>query len=172
MTKIIFLYNPPHPRRSYMPLLLPINLSQMKAIAYNITPQDKEWLIQANFKKHDITIITNSLNADTIAYAAGKEAIILLNNDPLTASQIAELKNIGIKYIATSSYNTDHIDLQAAYNLGLKIANVPFENGGSMEIMQQVIKNLDNWSEGHCVGKACCCQKTCGINPKTNESHA
>ncbi|RZK50780.1 MAG: lactate dehydrogenase [Pedobacter sp.] len=144
----------------------------MKAIAYNISPQDKEWLIQANFKKHDITIITNSLSAKTLAYAAGKEALILLNEDPLSANQLQELKNIGIKYIATGSYLTDHIDLEKARQIGLKIANVPFEQGGSLEIMQQVIKNLDNWGAGNCVGEACCCQKTCGIKTQFPESHA
>ena len=38
----------------------------MKAIAYNIKPEEKEWLIVANYKKHDITIIANSLNEFTI----------------------------------------------------------------------------------------------------------
>lgn len=144
----------------------------MKAIAYNITSQDKERLILANFKKHDITIITNSLNAETLSYAAGKEALILLNDDPLEAAQIEELKKIGIKYIATSSFNTDHIDLATARKLGLKIANVPFENGGSLEVMKQVIRNLDNWGSGNCVGHACCCQKTCGINTEIPNHHA
>lgn len=140
----------------------------MKAIAYNITPKDKEWLILANYKKHDITIIANSLNADTLAYASGKEALILLNEDSLDESLILALKNIGIKYIATSSYGTDHIDLAAATRAGLKIANVPFENGGSLEVMHQVIKNLDNWGQGKCVGDACCCQRSCAATKPLN----
>lgn len=137
----------------------------MKAIAYNITPKDKEWLILANHKKHDITIIANSLSEDTLAYATGKEALILLNEDPLNADLINGLKEIGIKYIATSSFNINHIDLKAATTAGLKIANVPFENGSNLESMQQVIKNLDNWGNGQCVGNACCCQKVCPVKP-------
>lgn len=130
---------------------------RMKAIAYNIKPEEKEWLIVANYKKHDITIIANSLNADTLAFANGKEALILFNDDLLDANLINGLKSLGIKYITTSSFDTAHIDLIAAKAAELKIANVPFADGkGTLNAMHQVIKNLDNWAAGKCVGKACC----------------
>lgn len=135
----------------------------MKAIAYNIDPREKEWLILANYKKHDITIIANSLTLDTLSFAAGKEALILFNNDLLDAELIEGLKAIGIKYIATSTYGYDHIDLNAAKRVGIKIANVPFKYGRALENMYQVISNLDNWAAGNCVGNACCCQKDCAV---------
>ena len=135
----------------------------MKAIAYNITPKDKEWLILANYKKHDITIIANSLTTDTLAFANGKEALILFNEDPLDAELIRGLKQIGIKYIATSSFEYQHIDLEAAKKAGLKIANIPFKDGGELDNMHQVIANLDNWAAGKCVGQACCCQRDCAL---------
>ena len=135
----------------------------MKAIAYNINPKEKEWLILANHKKHDITIIANSLTADTLNFAAGKEALIVFNADPLDATIILGLKNLGIKYIATSSFDYSHIDLHAASKVGLKIANIPFMDGGELKTMHQVITNLDNWAAGKCVGAACCCQSNCAI---------
>lgn len=137
----------------------------MKAIAYNIKPNEKEWLILANYKKHDITIIANDLNEQTLAFAHGKEAILVFNDDKLDADLIAGLKFLGIKYIATSSFTTNHIDLKAAATAGLKIANVPFQIGSetSFEGMQQVIKNLDLWASGKCVGKACCCANNCAV---------
>ena len=138
---------------------------QMKAIAYNIKPEEKEWLIVANYKKHDITIIANSLNEDTLAFANGKEALIIFNEDPLDKLLIDGLKSLGIKYIATSSYGIDHIDLNAAAAAGLKIANVPFVADNELKTMHQVIKNLDNWADGKCVGKACCCQNSCAVKP-------
>ena len=129
----------------------------MKAIAYNIKPEEKEWLIVANYKKHDITIIANSLNEDTLAFAKGKEALIIFNEDILNSDLINGLKSIGIKYITTSAFDTEHIDLIAAKAAELKIANVPFKDGeGALKAMHQVIKNLDNWAAGKCVGKACC----------------
>ncbi|WP_131536641.1 Rossmann-fold NAD(P)-binding domain-containing protein [Pedobacter nototheniae] len=137
----------------------------MKAIAYNIKPEEKEWLVLANFKKHDITIIANSLTKDTLAFANGKESLLVFNNDVLDADMIAGLKALGIKYIATSSFETDHLDLEAAGVAGMKIANVPFEEGNHnlKSRMEQVIKNLDQWAAGKCVGKACCCKNNCGV---------
>lgn len=135
----------------------------MKAIAYNIKPEEKECLVLANHKKHDITIIANSLSRETLPFAQGKEALILFNEDPLDKELITGLKMLGIKYIATSSFKINHIDLKTAGEVGFKIANVPFKEGEEpiMPRMQQVIKNLDNWAAGKCVGKACCCPNDC-----------
>ena len=135
----------------------------MKAIAYNIKPDEKEWLVLANYKKHDITIIANSLTADTLSFATGKEALLVFNNDYLSEAVILGLKDLGIKYIATSSSETDHLDLKAAGSNGMKVANVPLESGGADAKlrMEQVIQNLDQWAAGKCVGKSCCCQKEC-----------
>jgi lactate dehydrogenase-like 2-hydroxyacid dehydrogenase len=140
----------------------------MKAIAYNIDPKEKEWLILANYKKHDITIIANSLTLDTVGFATGKEALIIFNRDLIDMPIITALKAHGVKYIATSTFGIDHIDLDAAKSAGLKIANIPFKSGGALENMHQVIANLDNWAAGKCVGDACCCQKDCVIK---NEMH-
>lgn len=136
----------------------------MKAIAYNIKPNEKECLVLANYKKHDITIIANSLSLETLPFANGKEALIVFNEDELSEALIFGLKALGVKYIATSSFTTQHIDLNAAKAVGFKIANVPFVAGSEpiMARMHQVIKNLDNWAAGKCVGKACCCPSDCG----------
>ncbi len=142
----------------------------MKAIAYNITPEEKEWLIVANYKKHDITIISNSLNLDTLSFANGKEALIIFNEDKIDANLVSGLKAIGIKYITTSSFDTEHIDLVAAKEAGLKVANVPFSEGkAALKSMHQVIQNLDNWSVGKCVGKACC-SNHCSISDLQKEN--
>lgn len=137
----------------------------MKAIAYNIKPDEKEWLVLANYKKHDITIIANSLTADTLSFANGKDALLVFNNDYLSENMIQGLKTLGIKYIATSAFETDHLDLKAAGTAGMKVANVPLqsENTNPKLRMEQVIKNLDQWAAGKCVGKACCCQNECAI---------
>lgn len=143
----------------------------MKAIAYNIKPDEKECLVLANHKKHDITIIANSLSTETIAFAAGKETLLVFNNDTVDKELISKLKELGIKYIATSSFETNHLDLKSAANAGFKIANVPFKNGQSaLDRMLQVVKNLDNWASGKCVGNACCCQNNCAVTKTLNKS--
>ena len=138
----------------------------MKAIAYNIQPQEKEWLVLANYKKHDITIIGNSLSLSTVNFSAGKEALIVFNQDPIDADIIKGLVSLGVKFIATSSFDCHHIDVHAARIAGLNIANIPFKNGGALENMHQVITNLDNWAAGNCLGEACCCKKECANKVK------
>jgi D-lactate dehydrogenase len=135
----------------------------MKAIAYNIKSEEKECLILANHKKHDITIIANTLCAETLAFAHGKEALLVFNEDPLDELLIKGLRAQGIKFIATSNASVSHIDVEAAMSEGMKIANVPFaeEDRLAMSRMKQVVSNLDKWSEGACLGIACCCTNSC-----------
>jgi len=97
----------------------------MKAVAYSIKPFEKEFLAKANQKKHDITLISNPLNFDTAAYAAGKDAVIVFTNDDVSATVIDKLKAEGVKYIVTRSVGTDHIDTERAAKHGIKLSNVP-----------------------------------------------
>lgn len=96
----------------------------MKAVAYSIKGYEKEHLIKANQKKHEITLISNTLSFETAAYADGKDAVLVFPGDTLSAPLLQDLKRRGVKYIATRSKGIDHIDLEEAHKLGLKIANV------------------------------------------------
>jgi len=109
----------------------------MKAVVYSIKNYEKEYIAKANQKKHDITLIANSLNVETANFAEGKDAVIVFTNDNLSAEVITKLKSYGIKYIATRSTGTDHIDRKAASAVGMKIANVP--NYSPQSIAEQAI---------------------------------
>lgn len=97
----------------------------MKAVAYSIKPFEKEYLAKANQKKHDITLISNSLSLETAIYAEGKDAIIVFTNDEVSEPVIEKLANLGVRYIATRSAGTDHIDKIAAAKYNIKLSNVP-----------------------------------------------
>lgn len=97
----------------------------MKVVAYSIKPFEKEFLSKANQKKHDITLISNPLSAETAIYAEGKDAVVVFTNDDVSAGVINLLAGMGIKYIATRSAGTDHIDREAAGLHSIKVANVP-----------------------------------------------
>lgn len=97
----------------------------MKVVAYSIKPFEKEFLIRANQKKHDITLISNSLDIDTAAFAAGKDAVVIFTADDASAPVINKLADLGVKFITTRSAGTDHIDKEAAEKCGIKLANVP-----------------------------------------------
>ena len=97
----------------------------MKAVAYSSKICEKELLIKANNKKHDITLISNRLTLDTISYAKGKDAVLAFPCDDLSAPILNRLKEMGVKYISTRSTGTDHIDIEEARKLGLKVGNIP-----------------------------------------------
>ncbi|HEY1006212.1 MAG TPA: NAD(P)-dependent oxidoreductase [Sphingobacteriaceae bacterium] len=97
----------------------------MKAVAYSIKSCEKELLIKANEKKHEITMISNRLSPETIAYAEGKDAVLVFSCDDLSAPMLQRLKEYGVKYISTRSTGTDHIDLETAAKLDIRVGNVP-----------------------------------------------
>src|ERR1041385_7091720 len=97
----------------------------MKVVAYSINPFEKEFLIRANQKKHDITLISNALGLETAAYAEGKDAVLVFTNDDVSELVINKLASLGVKFIATRSKGTDHINKKAAEKNGIKLANVP-----------------------------------------------
>ncbi len=140
----------------------------MKAIAYNITSLEKETLILVNHKKHEITIIADKLTPETAYLASGKEVLLIFPNDKVDDKIIPILKESGIRYLACTTVETDHIDRKAAGALSFKISNIPtavLENVAiedSLKLrMEQVVKNLDLWGKGKCVGKACACMNSC-----------
>jgi lactate dehydrogenase-like 2-hydroxyacid dehydrogenase len=146
----------------------------MRVVAYSIKSFEKEPLAIANHKKHDITLISNSLSADTVSYAEGKEAVIVFTDDEVSAAVINRLADLGVKYIATRSTDTSHIDQDAAAERNIRIANVPANTlmGISDEelplaLARETILNLDKWQQNRCLGSACVCSKACDqVHPK------
>jgi lactate dehydrogenase-like 2-hydroxyacid dehydrogenase len=140
----------------------------MRVVAYSIKSFEKEPLAIANRKKHEITLISNSLSEGTALYAEGKEAVIVFNDDEVNAKVIDKLADLGVKYIATRSISIAHIDQQAAAKRHIKIASVPViaidQNPGetlAMILASQTIQNLDQWQQKKCLGAACICKKDC-----------
>lgn len=97
----------------------------MKAIFYSTKSVERELLIKVNNKKHEITLVSNALNAETTDYAKEKDAVVVFTNDDVTAPVICKLSALGVKYIATRSVGIDHIDRAAAEKCGIKVANIP-----------------------------------------------
>jgi len=149
----------------------------MRVVAYSIKSFEKEPLAIANHKKHDITLISNSLSAETVSYAEGKEAVIVFSEDQVSASVINSLADLGVKFIATRSTATTHIDQDAAAERNIKIANVPAvslmgmsDKGLPMALANETILNLDKWQQNRCLGSACVCSRACDqVTPKNEE---
>lgn len=142
---------------------------RMRVVAYSIKSTEKEPLAIANHKKHDITLISNSLSDETVFYAEGKDAVVVFTDDEVSAKVINKLAKLGIRYIATRSIDSSHIDQQEANNQNIKIASVPSsalnginEDGLPMALATETINNLDKWQGQRCLGDACICSRSCG----------
>ena len=85
----------------------------MKAVAYSVKLQEKAALAIANEKKHDLTLISNELNAATIAYAQGKDVAIVSTYDIVDHEMLKSLKRLGVSKLITRSNTLTHIDLKA-----------------------------------------------------------
>ncbi|SKB30080.1 NAD(P)-dependent oxidoreductase [Daejeonella lutea] len=119
----------------------------MKAVAYSIKSCEKEPLIRANSKKHDITLISNRLTLDTVSYAQGKEAVLVFSSDDLSAPVIQKLKELGVKHICTRSTGTDHIDIKEAERLKISVGNIPSYSPESiaehaLALMLSLVRNI------------------------------
>jgi len=133
----------------------------MKVVAYNIKPEEKEILVLANKKVHDLTLISNGLDGSTVHYAIGKRAVIVSEEDILDKNILFELKNLGVEYLITRSIGVQHIDATEAGLLNIRIANTPYENQSIEGVAKQTIRNLNFWENGKCIGRACCCTRDC-----------
>lgn len=131
----------------------------MKAVVYSTQIFEKELLARANQKKHDITLISNPLNIDTAYFAEGKDAVIVSLSDDLSAAVIQKLAALGIKFINSRTFETQHIDKLAAKSAGLEVAQVI--SLIPEEIALQTIKNLDHWQAHQCLGDRCACEQAC-----------
>jgi lactate dehydrogenase-like 2-hydroxyacid dehydrogenase len=134
----------------------------MKVVAYSVKPYEKESLAKANQKKHDITLIFNSLSLETAVFAAGKQAVIISVTDEVGSEVMNKLAALGVKYITTRSAENEHIDRDAATRHHIKLANVP-EYSKLLDMATQTIKNLNLWEADKCVGNACICANNCRL---------
>lgn len=146
----------------------------MRVVAYSIKSAEKEPLAIANHKKHEITLISNSLSDESVFYAEGKDAVVVFTDDDVTANVINKLAKLGIRYIATRSIDSSHIDTQEASNQNIKIASVPpsalngiDQDGLAMVLATETIHNLDKWQGQKCLGDACICSRSC--DQKSNQ---
>jgi D-lactate dehydrogenase len=96
----------------------------MKALVYSTKPFEKNHLQKAN-RDHDLIFTEYALNPVTAERAKGCEAIVLFTSDMADKKTLELLKKVGVKFIATRSAGYDHIDIETAKSLGIKVANVP-----------------------------------------------
>lgn len=77
-------------------------------------------------------------SADTLASATldmldGAEGVVIVNKSPLDADMLRELHDRGVRYVATRSIGFNHIDIDAAKELGIHVCNTTYPPYGVAE---------------------------------------
>lgn len=97
----------------------------MKVVVYSYKPFEHLHISEAD--KFGITseITTQRLTDKTVYLAKGSEAVSIFSSDDASGNVLEMLYAIGVKFIALRSTGFNHVDLEKAKELGIKVANVP-----------------------------------------------
>lgn len=97
----------------------------MRFAIFGIKPYEQDLLERLNAKHgHELEFLEAPLGPQTVALAAGFPAVSVFVNDRVNREVLRRLVAGGTKLVATRSTGFNHIDLEAADELGVKIARV------------------------------------------------
>ncbi|GAB3873499.1 2-hydroxyacid dehydrogenase [Hymenobacter segetis] len=97
----------------------------MNVTAFSVQGFERSFLQRANQTRHHLTLLDTPLSADTAHLAQGALAVSIFTRDDASAPVLGQLWDLGVRYLAVRATGTDNVDLAAARQLGLRVANVP-----------------------------------------------
>jgi D-lactate dehydrogenase len=97
----------------------------MKTLVYSTHGFDKAFIEEANKEKHELFFTEQALNNETAELSKGHDTVALFTSDNASSAILEKLSANEVKFIALRSVGYDHIDLEKAKQLNLKVANVP-----------------------------------------------
>jgi D-lactate dehydrogenase len=97
----------------------------VRVAVFSAKPYDEEFLTAANDGRHELRFLEPRLTLETVPLVAGAPAVCAFVNDRLDAPVLESLADVGVRFVALRSAGFNHVDLQAAARLGLRVARVP-----------------------------------------------
>lgn len=97
----------------------------MKVTVYSAKKYDQQAFSRWADAKLEFHYLELKLNPDTVALAAGSSAICAFVNDDLSAPVLQALHAEGVRMIALRCAGFNNVDLDAAKQLGIRVARVP-----------------------------------------------
>ena len=97
----------------------------MKILFYSVKDFEQTYLVEANSGRFEIKFVAEALSLHTADLSKGYDAISIFANDDASAPVIQALKKNGVKYIAIRAAGYDNVDINAANEAEIVIANVP-----------------------------------------------
>jgi D-lactate dehydrogenase len=97
----------------------------MKVAVFSARSYDIDSLTRSNKGQFELVFHDTRLSLESIALTEGCQAICAFVNDRLDRPVLELLANRGIKAIALRCAGFNHVDIQAAKELGIQVARVP-----------------------------------------------
>jgi len=97
----------------------------MDVAVFGTKRYDAEFLGAAAAGRHRLTFLEPRLTPETAVLARGAQAVCAFVNDLANAAVLAEFKAAGVRLVALRSAGFNNVDLVAAQQLGIAVANVP-----------------------------------------------
>lgn len=97
----------------------------MNATIFSTQPFERDYLLQANADRHHLLLLEAGLGANTVALAQGSQAISVFTADDVSAVLLEQLWAHGVRYVLVRATGYRNVDLEAAHQLGMRVANVP-----------------------------------------------
>lgn len=103
----------------------------MKILAFDVRDDEKDIFNQiAATDNVDVTLSNKSPSIKDIESVKGYEGISILGMTKLNRELLSHLSQAGVKYISTRTIGYDHIDVEAAKDLGIKVCNAAYPPNG------------------------------------------
>jgi D-lactate dehydrogenase len=98
----------------------------MRVAVFSAKQYDEQFLRKANVDgHHELLFLEARLGLATASLAAGTQAVCLFVNDDASARVLDVLAEAGVRLVALRSTGFNHVDLDAAQRLGLRVVRVP-----------------------------------------------
>jgi D-lactate dehydrogenase len=97
----------------------------MKVAVFSAKPYDRAFLERANAARHELTFLEARLSTETVVLADGFPTVCAFVNDRLDADVLRGLARGGTRHIALRSAGFNHVDLDAARAVGIRVTRVP-----------------------------------------------
>lgn len=86
---------------------------------------EKEDFSRAKKTGFDLTFLEARLTLGTVSLALGHDGVCIFENDDGTGPVFEKLKNLGVRYLLLRSAGFNHVAIETAESLGIKVARVP-----------------------------------------------
>ncbi|AWW29229.1 2-hydroxyacid dehydrogenase [Echinicola strongylocentroti] len=96
----------------------------MKITAFSAHKYEHKYLEEA-IPEHELKLFEMRLTVDSVDLASGSDVVAIFVTDDGSRPVLERLKKMGIQLLALRSAGFNHVDLQAAQELGIKVARVP-----------------------------------------------